>query len=918
MKKRKFLPAIGFTAFPILLMLSGQTLAAPPKIDQLEAVNSSVNNAKIRTVTNWAPLADSVCWYKGAAATDSAILGCQSTAAGNMDIEMTAAEAWGSAAYYVNWTIPESSLNVGNNTLTAKLCKGGECATKTETISFDAGTPVVSFDYANSVTGLTHKAVVPNKEGFLGTEPVSSRDENFVVGGYVSEWAQYGRKFDVEKLDASSYTNLVYAFVGICGDTGEKHATVSKACTELERKDFEITPLDVWGGFQSAISKRQADYPWDEYAYSGILKKNYDGLNRYNVRGMMGQLLHLKEQNKDLKIAVSVGGWTLSTPFPVLAANSEKRKVFIDSVVSFVYKWQLDEVDLDWEFPKSEEEGRNFAILVEELKVALEAGVAQPVTISSAVGATEQYINNVGHANYARLARSLDKIYLMNYDFWGAWSGDLGHQTNLSGPSDAQFSAQKAIKLLEEYGVPKKKIILGVANYSRGKKGEIQRPGEPASAINVSADQVFGTHEATVLEGFDLFANIAGENLKGKNNFSLFTDKKYDADYYYNPTSQVYFSIDTPRTAYRKAQYAKEMGLGGVFSWSVEQDHLGYSVNAMNEGLGNKLEDKFTSVQEREALYATCGINLTAQECASIGKDPIFEIHASHSTVTAVTSVKLSVDVSNALASDFKFGWTQITGDPKLTINSHASQMANVLIPAVNKKTTFEFEVEMAHQKTGLKHKKTIKVIAQPGTPPAINVIIESYRQVFTVGNIVTLKGQKSSSADGSALTYLWTQLSGPQQNLDYANRKSKRNLEFDLRDIKADTKLKFKLTVKNKAGLTATDEIEIIGTPVAVKNPVAVATAKFSSNVDSGFDTLVLDGTNSKNTTMAGKLTYSWRQISGPMLDFRGYEKDGAANLMFRPFDKNTQFGFELTVTNTYGLKASTKIYPTAKPRQM
>ena len=916
MKKRKLAPAIGLAAVPFLLVLSGQSMAAPPKIDRLEAVNPYVDNAKIRTSTNWAPLANSICWYSGWAAVDSATLGCQSKATGNMDIEMIGDASNGSATYHVNWTVPESSLFVGNNTITAKLCKGGECDTKTETIYFNGSTALPTFDYATSVTGLTEKTVVLNNDGVMGTEPVSMRDENFVVGGYVSEWAQYNRKFDLEKVEASSYTNLVYAFVGICGDTGEKHATVSKACTELGRQNYEITPLDVWGGFQTAISERQKGYVWNDAAYGGIQKKNYDALNTGNTRGLMGQLLHLKQNNKNLKLAVSVGGWTLSTPFPVLAASPQKRKIFINSVVAFVDKWQLDEVDLDWEFPKSEVDGRNFVTLVDELKSALDAKFGKNTkTISSAVGATDQYINAVGRDNYARLGASLDKIYLMNYDFWGAWSNKLGHQTNLSGPA-ADFSAEKAIKLLEQYGVPKKKIILGVANYSRGKKGQIQRPGEPESAIHVSGDQVFGTYEATVLEGYDLFSNIAGADLKGKNNFSLFTDKKFNADYYYNPTSQVYFSIDTPRTAFKKAQYAKENGLGGVFGWSVEQDHLGYNVNAMNEGLGNKLENKFTSVHEREVMYETCGTNLTSEDCAGIGKEPVFEVGASHTEINALTSVKLTANVSNVPANDYKFTWTQTAGTPKVTIDSALSQNANVLIPAVTKKTTFEFAVEIESKKSSFKKEFRTKVIAQPGPIKPINAIIVAYRQGYFAGNLVRMDATKSSSADGTPLTYLWEQLSGPKQRLDYGNVRTSRYLEFILQNVTSDTKLKFKLTVKNKAGLTSSDEIEIIATKLAPKKPIAEARSRYIYNEFLGTDHLILDATYSRDTMHAGKMTYKWKQISGPSIGVNEDDTDGYMILMFRPFTKKTELVFEVTVTNAFGLSSKATRAVTAVPR--
>jgi len=59
----------------------------------------------------------------------------------------------------------------------------------------------------------------------------------------------------------------------------------------------------------------------------------------------------LKQQNPDLKILVSVGGWTWSKNFSDASLTKESRKIFIDSAVDFVTKYDLDGLDIDWEYP---------------------------------------------------------------------------------------------------------------------------------------------------------------------------------------------------------------------------------------------------------------------------------------------------------------------------------------------------------------------------------------------------------------------------------------------------------------------------------------------------------------------------------------------------------------------------------------
>jgi hypothetical protein len=69
--------------------------------------------------------------------------------------------------------------------------------------------------------------------------------------------------------------------------------------------------------------------------------------------------------------------------------------------------------------------------------------------------------------------------------------------------------------LTQEYGIPAGKLNIGAACYFRGKQGEILVDGYPDGAVNITSETVFGTWENTVIEGYDLFKNIAGPDVTG-------------------------------------------------------------------------------------------------------------------------------------------------------------------------------------------------------------------------------------------------------------------------------------------------------------------------------------------------------------------------------------------------------------------
>ena len=65
-----------------------------------------------------------------------------------------------------------------------------------------------------------------------------------------------------------------------------------------------------------------------------------------------------REENKDLKLLLAVGGWSeRSEHFSAIAADEQRTNVFINSALSFLSQWEFDGIDIDWEFPANAEQG---------------------------------------------------------------------------------------------------------------------------------------------------------------------------------------------------------------------------------------------------------------------------------------------------------------------------------------------------------------------------------------------------------------------------------------------------------------------------------------------------------------------------------------------------------------------------------
>ena len=52
-----------------------------------------------------------------------------------------------------------------------------------------------------------------------------------------------------------------------------------------------------------------------------------------------------------VEVYPSIGGWSLSDPFPAMATNPEARKRFASQCVDLIKNYNFDGIDLDWEYP---------------------------------------------------------------------------------------------------------------------------------------------------------------------------------------------------------------------------------------------------------------------------------------------------------------------------------------------------------------------------------------------------------------------------------------------------------------------------------------------------------------------------------------------------------------------------------------
>lgn len=165
----------------------------------------------------------------------------------------------------------------------------------------------------------------------------------------------------------------------------------------------------------------------------------------------------------EVEVFISIGGWNLGdgggvdTRFELLAADPASRSAFIGNVVNFVETYQLDGVDMDWEYPdartnsgQSKPSSEHFYDLMLELNAALEQSGKQ--LTMAVVGANER----IGAGIPSKVFDVVDWVNIMAYDKPGG-----GHHS----------SYEHAVECLDYWigkrGLPEEKAVLGLPFYGK-------------------------------------------------------------------------------------------------------------------------------------------------------------------------------------------------------------------------------------------------------------------------------------------------------------------------------------------------------------------------------------------------------------------------------------------------------------------
>ncbi|WP_315081055.1 glycoside hydrolase family 18 protein [uncultured Clostridium sp.] len=329
--------------------------------------------------------------------------------------------------------------------------------------------------------------------------------------------------------------------------------------------------------------------------------------------GLLNAFQELRAENPNLKIGISLGGWSKSGDFSKVVANSSTRAKFVENVMKFVQYTNMDFVDVDWEYPCSvrepdlvdnkNDEGtinstaadkENYILLLQDLRNALDKQgekIGKTYELSVALPASKAKLDS--GIDIKKLFNVVDFANIMTYDMRGAWDETSGHQTALyANPNDplteSGLSINQSVKYLLSNGAQSDKIVIGSAYYSRGWQRVSNGPDSKTPGLYGTAEVVSKDADGNPAKGAKNEAPLkSGDSGRAGGVWSYrsldklkaaypglkeYWDDIAKAPYLYDENSGAFFTYDNTKSIGEKVNYVKENNLGGMIAWMASQD----------------------------------------------------------------------------------------------------------------------------------------------------------------------------------------------------------------------------------------------------------------------------------------------------------------------------------------------------------
>jgi chitinase len=420
-----------------------------------------------------------------------------------------------------------------------------------------------------------------------------------VRAAFFANWDRYARGYFVNQIPAGRLNVVDYAFAM---PTADGTCALSDSWSDYQ--------APTWSGDNSVDGVADDPSNPDQHLF-----------------GNFNQLMKLKAAHPDLRVVMSIGGWTLSKYFSDVAATADTRQAFVQSCIDLLIKGNLptggwpeqsggagvaaglfDGIDIDWEYPgidpgngadHSPADKHNATLLLQEFRSQLDAygattGKHYLLTVDLPAG----NVNSSGSWELADAAQAVDWVNLLTLDFHGSWDSwtDFNSPFSLD-PKDppvggaaiqSTWNTKGTVDYYLANGVPPDKLVVGVPFYGKryvgvpGANNGLYQSFVPQSwpyndspTFHELVDTGLTDGNLTVIGPTALAPpKNLGSDDTAINGFAWYWNGPAGAPWLYNATLDggTFISYMDPHGVLERAQLVSAKHLRGLWAWEVSQD----------------------------------------------------------------------------------------------------------------------------------------------------------------------------------------------------------------------------------------------------------------------------------------------------------------------------------------------------------
>lgn len=277
-----------------------------------------------------------------------------------------------------------------------------------------------------------------------------------------------------------------------------------------------------------------------------------------------------------VKKVLSFGGWAFSTEDGTrpIFGDAVLNEKFANSVVNMINKYNLDGIDIDWEYPGATDlkgwagstptvhsnDGENYLKFLKMMK----SKMPKDKTLSIAAPASYWYLKNFPIKD---MSSYLDYIVYMTYDLHGQWDlkiPSLGPK--LLSHVNMTETVNALTMIITKADVPSNKVVMGVASYGRAFWQSDPNCSGP--------DCTFTDHGATIgtctqTSGYLSYGEIQ-EIVNNGTMRKMYYDKVSESDIMLYNTNDWIAYTNLTTSIHKRYTMVSKMALGGTVEWAVD------------------------------------------------------------------------------------------------------------------------------------------------------------------------------------------------------------------------------------------------------------------------------------------------------------------------------------------------------------